>query len=295
MNTKIKFYLVKTSYFLGIIGSIASIIAIIIDPRFQIPSLIVLASLFLIFILIITTKYLFKRSKEIKDLQLRVGILEKTQRVPFFKKWPLIYSHLWKSGDVIPDNPIELSNLELKVEIKDGNKLRDAKVSFHFVGKFTNECWNLNIVIGGDEMVNFEHLNFTTTDNLRKRKLKTRIADKGRDSTVKDIIISFDSIKNKDDYFDLYLEWSWPRMMFYKSDYISLPNIFSQKTDYLRLVFEKKDEMDLKIVEAYRYDVADDKPIFLRSVYASTENKNLFIFEQVNPIKNTDYLLYYES
>nr|WP_321484986.1 hypothetical protein [uncultured Draconibacterium sp.] len=295
MNLSLKSIVTKGIYILGIIGSIASIAAIISEPKFQKPTIIVGLLLVIGTIVYLTTNYLYRRRKEIRDLQVRVGILEKTQRVPFFKKWPLIYSHLWKSGEVTPNNQIDLVNLELKVKIRDGNKFRDALCSYRFVGKHTKESWNIKIVIGGDGIIDYSQLKFSAVDNLRNMTLRARISDKGRNTTVKDIIISFDTLKKENEYFDLTLEWEWPKMLFFSSDYIALPNIFSDRTQNLRIMLQKSNEMNLRVVEAYKYGISDDKPTFLRAVYPSNLNKDLYIFELMNPEKDADYLLYYET
>lgn len=281
----------------GFIGFVASIVTLISYPLFAENKkiwILALAAAVLFFVLILFLRFIQKKNKEISSLRNRLEFLEKERNVPFFKKWPLIYAHMWRSGTIRPDNPVILDLFEVKDEILPNGRLRDTKASFYFKGKFTDATWQFIVTIGGDENTSFDNLNFVVEDLRTNQRLNAKIADRGRDETIKDIIISFKNKKEKGDTFELQISWTWPKMLLELRDYISLPNVYSKSTHKAILSLQKTPEMKFNNVEAYKYGPQDNEPVFLRNVYADDANPDRYTLEIDQPEMNADYLLYYE-
>ena len=97
----------------------------------------------------------------------------------------------------------------------------------------------------------------------------------------------------KGDIFKIELSWQWPKTAFIKSDYFSIPNIYSSETKRLILDLYPTTDMNLTTVETYKFGLSDKDPVKINHIYKNEEGFYHTIID--NPEKDADYITYYEQ
>lgn len=281
------------NWFFAIIGAISAIIGLI-EYQHKILIFWISGFSFFLFLLIKIFRYFYFQRNEIMRLKARVKDVELTSKVATFKKWELVFSHLWYSNlNVNPENDVDLSLFEVINEFNGKNRIRDSIVTFNFKGRFNSPAQNFKIIFGNAEYTEFEKINFSAYDNITKTILNSRILpdEKGRDTRIKDVIISLKQETRRGDILDISINFIWPNGADIKSDYFCLSNIYSKKTDNIRFILKKPKGKTFSLVEVYKYNIDNETPIYVCDI---EEQNGSYIFESNNPEKDTDYLMYYE-
>jgi len=238
------------------------------------------------------SKTIDTQSKELEKQKERILLLEKLMNVPFFKKWNLIYTFLWRSNENRLRNNIRLSEVVITRTLSGNGRIKDNNIIYRFKGEFLGLSKVFKISIGGsDNNVSLKDISFSATDLRNKESLHAQIEYGGRDDIVKEVVVFFKENMNRGDFFELELQWKWPKTAFAKTDYFSYPNIYSLETKKILMNFHPTSDMNITKVEIWKFGLDDNEPQFIDYIYP-LNNGYHFIIE--NPENTADYILYYE-
>lgn len=229
---------------------------------------------------------------KIKEQDEHIALLEKLMNVPFFKKWNLIYTFLWRSAKDRLKNNVILSEIYISRTLSGKGKIKDNNLIYRFTGELLDNTKLFRICIAGaDNELTLDDINFRVRDIRRNELLSAQIEYSRRDNIVKDIVVFFKEEKKRGDFFELEFSWTWPRTAFLKSDYFSIPNIYSVDTKKIIMDFIPTDDMHLKKVEIWKFGLDDNEPEFISIVYPSDKGYHYVVD---NPELSADYITYYE-
>ena len=93
------------------------------------------------------------------------------------------------------------------------------------------------------------------------------------------------------DGFKIELSWQWPKTAVAKSDYFSIPNIYSITTNRIILDLFPTPDMNLSSVETYKFGLSDIDPVLIELVYKNGDGFYRSVID--NPEKDADYITYY--
>nr|WP_195461825.1 hypothetical protein [Alistipes sp. D31t1_170403_E11] len=232
------------------------------------------------------------QDEKIKKQNEHIALLEKLINVPFFKKWNLIYTFLWRSSKDSLKNNVSILETHISRTLSGKGKIKDNNLVYRFTGEFLDKSKVFKICIAGiDHDLTLEDIEFTALDIRTNEVLFAQIEQNRRDNIVKDIVIFFKEEKKQGSLFEIELKWKWPKTAFSKSDYFSFPNIYAINNKKILMDFKPADDMKLKKVEIWKYGIDDGEPEFVSHVYPQD---GIYNYEIVNPEMNADYILYYE-
>ena len=242
----------------------------------------------------VLTLRLNSQDEKIKNQDEHIALLEKLMNVPFFKKWNLIYTFLWRSSKNHLKNNVSILETYISRSLSGNGKIKDNNLIYKFTGEFLDRSSVFKICIGGaDHDLTLENIQFTAIDIRRGEVLLAQIDQNRRDNIVKDIIIFLKEEKKKGDLFEFEFRWKWPKTAFIKSDYFSFPNIYSTVNNKIILDLKPTNDMNLKKVEIWKFGINDDTPELISRVYPSCDNLYHYVID--NPEEDADYITYYES
>ena len=290
----------------SIIGIGSSTFAYIWRPEyFQIVLIIAISLIVLTILRLIYSIY--KHTHDINELTQRINIqdekikkqdehivlLEKLMNVPFFKKWNLIYTFLWRSSKNHLKNNVAILETYISRTLSGTGKIKDNNIIYIFTGEFLEDSRVFKICIAGaDHNLSLENIDFTVIDVRHNEVLFAQIEQNRRDNIVKDIIVYFKNEYKKGDLFEFEFKWKWPKTAFVKSDYFSFPNIYSIENKKIIMDFIPTGDMKLKNVELWKFGIDDSAPKLISPIYPTQDG--IYHYTVEKPEKDSDYIIYYE-
>ena len=227
---------------------------------------------------------------ELAEKENRIKLLEQSLDVPFFKKWHLFYTFIWRKAISFLNNPVDLNEVHVVRRLVGDGEIKDNNVSYEFNGTCVKEIDSFKFCLGGIGSIPLDSINFVVKDMIKKRRLEFEVLKNTRDSNIKYIEIFFGNHLKIGESFKIKISWQWPNTAYDKSDYFSIPNIYSLSTKLLILDLYPTSDMNLKGVETYKFGVGDSEPERVDYVYS---DKGLFRSIIQNPEMNADYITYY--
>lgn len=222
----------------------------------------------------------------------RIALLERLMNVPFFKKWNLLYTFMWRSAISFLNNPVILFEIHVTRRLVGAGKYKDNKVTYTFSGEIIEKTKSFSFCIAGAGNIVLDKIHFNVIDLTHNQKLEYGILKNSQDSDIKYVEIYFREPKVVGDIFNIELKWEWPKTAFSKSDYFSIPNIYSVSTKRIVLDLYPAVDMRLSTVETYKFGLNDAEPMKIEYLYKNEEGLYRSIID--NPEKNADYITYYE-
>ena len=230
---------------------------------------------------------------ELDNKEARIALLEKLMNVPFFKKWNLIYTFMWRNSLSILSNPVNLFEIHVSRRLKGTGQLKDNNLSYIFSGECLERMSSFRFCIAGLGSIPLKKINFKVIDHTWDNSLEFGVAKNSEDSDIKFAEIYFRNELQKGDVFKIELTWQWPKTAYCKSDYFSLANIYSISTKRLVLDLYPTEDMKLSTVETYKFGISDKEPVRVNHIYMNDAGYYHTIID--NPEKDADYITYYES
>jgi len=222
----------------------------------------------------------------------RIALLERLMNVPFFKKWNLLYTFMWRNAISLLNNPINLYEIHVTRRLVGNGKLKDNIVSYIFSGECTEKTKSFKFCIAGAGNVPLEKIQFHVKETTQNQDLEYTILKNSHDSNIKYVEIYFKESLLSGETFNIELNWQWPKTAFIKSDYFSIPNIYSKNTKRIILDLYPTTDMKLSSVETYKFGLYDSEPQQIDHIYL---NKDGFYRSIIaDPEKDADYITYYE-
>ena len=145
-------------------------------------------------------------------------------------------------------------------------------------------------------IVGFDDIKIKAIENKggKQIELPVRIADNGQDSLLKQVVVSYEKVKEVGENIDLLISWNWPNMLNIKDcDYITLPNYLSQDVKHMKISLTNKESISFKSASVYRYKVGMSSPELILDLDVS-RGSNIISYEEDSPLTNSCYILYYE-
>lgn len=293
----------------GILNSSLSI-GLILYSNFFKPKFVKLSIIIAIVVISVTIIYLVirvvKQSSTIRELdekvrkseslmsaqQERISLIEKYLNVPFFKKWNLLYSFMWRTHQNILRNNVELEEINIKRHLHGEGDIKDNSASYTFVGKYLGSADYFIFCVAGLDGTTIDDINFTAYDQRNNCTLEFSLAPNTPDGNMKYIYIYHKIQKQKGDLFNIKLSWDWPRTTYAKSDYFAVPNIYGLSTKRIITEFVEADDMHVNLVETYKFGLNDENPVFIKHIYKDVNGKYIHIIE--DPEQDADYITYFE-
>ena len=222
----------------------------------------------------------------------RIALLERLMNVPFFKKWNLLYTFMWRNAISLLNNPINLYEIHVTRRLVGNGKLKDNIVSYIFSGECAEKTKSFKFCIAGAGNVPLEKIQFHVKETTQNQDLEYTILKNSHDSNIKYVEIYFKESLLSGETFNIELNWQWPKTAFIKSDYFSIPNIYSKNTKRIILDLYPTTDMKLSSVETYKFGLYDSEPQQIDHIYL---NKDGFYRSIIaDPEKDADYITYYE-
>lgn len=218
--------------------------------------------------------------------------------VPFFRDWYLQYTMIWRKYSEFLHNNVLLDEVRIVRVLHGGDEYyKDNSPKYTFKGKYEGTANYFVFCIAGlgDDCTTLSDINFKAFDKRNYIELQYSLASDIPDNIVKFVRISFVEEKQKGDFFDIELSWTWPRTMFAKKDYFAFPNIYGNKTKKLILEFKCADDMEIECVETHKLGLNDAEVSFLKRLYSNDDLGRIYIHEINNPEQGADYITYYEQ
>ena len=231
--------------------------------------------------------------KDLEQKEARIALLEKLMNVPFFKKWNLLYTFMWRNAISLLSNQVSLFEIHVSRHLTGTGKLKDNHVSYIFSGECLDSVKSFRFCIAGAGNIPLEKINFQVVDLTTEKPLEYGILNNSQDANIKYVEIYFRGEMLKGDIFKIELSWQWPKTAFIKSDYFSIPNIYSSETKRLILDLYPTTDMNLTTVETYKFGLSDKDPVKINHIYKNEEGFYHTIID--NPEKDADYITYYEQ
>lgn len=223
----------------------------------------------------------------------RIVQLEQKATVPFFQKWHLFYTNIWRSASSFLNNPITLFEIRVNRELVGTGKVKDNHVKYIFSGECVEMAKSFKFCIAGAGNIPLEKIKFHAMDLTLNQELDYSVLKNTQDSNVKYIEIFFRRIMYPGGIFNIELSWQWPKTAFVKTDYFSIPNIYSITTKRIVIDLHPTPDMELSTVETYKLGLSDAEPILVEHLYKNNEGFYRSIID--NPENNADYITYYGS
>jgi multisubunit Na+/H+ antiporter MnhB subunit len=229
----------------------------------------------------------------------RVASLTEIHNIPpFKKKFYLTTERLYNNLAEHIQNNVVINTIEISntIEKKGSGNKRNSNVKLLIQGTLTKKMSNFHILVAGDTIVGFDDIKIKAVENRggKQFNLPVRIADKGQDSLLKLVVISYDKVKQVGDNFDLIINWCWPNMLDIEDrDYITLPNYLSQNVKHMRMSLTNKENMHFKSASIYKYGIGMSSPELIKDIDVS-DGSNIIFYEENDPLTNACYILYYE-
>lgn len=174
-----------------------------------------------------------------------------------------------------------------------GNK-RDSKVTLYIQGVAIKRTSQIQILVAGDTIVNWEDIKFDAFEikNDKKIKLKARLADNGIDSSLKQVVISC-SDKQEGDIVNLVISWKWPNMLSIDSeDYTTLPIVLAPQTQKIEMSITPAFPIDFCEAGIYLYKVGMEDAKLIKDLSIGP-NCQLY-YSDDEPSYKSCYILYYK-
>lgn len=235
-------------------------------------------------------------NEHLNEQNAKVETLQRMMKIPSFKgRFFLTTEYLYNELAEYIQNYISISSIEMNCVIeKNGvGEKKDTSTQFNIKGIIQQRVGCFQILIAGDTIVPFSDIHFYAFERVgdKQKKLNVRIADNGQDSLLKQIVVSYDKIKEAGEIVDICINWQWPNMLnVRKPDYVTLPNFLSQEVHHLKITLSSVPDVSFKTVSIYRYEVGMTTPEFIVDLPVD----NPIIYEENNPTMNCTYMLYYE-
>lgn len=231
-----------------------------------------------------------------KDLELkeeRIALLKKLMNVPFFKKWNLIYTFMWRNAISILSNPVTFYEIQVSRHLHGTGKIKDNHVTYVFWGECLDSIKSFHFCIAGLGNVPLEKIGFKVMDMTTNTPLNYDLLKNSKDLDIKYVEVYFRKELQKNDIFKLDFSWQWPKTAYNKSGYFSIPNIYSESTKRLILDLYPTQDMNLSTVETYKFGIDDMEPSKINHLYMNDAGYYHAVID--NPEKDADYITYYEQ
>lgn len=222
----------------------------------------------------------------------RIALLERLMNVPFFKKWNLLYTFMWRNAISFLNNPVNIFEIHVTRILVGTGKLKDNNVSYIFSGESIGRVKSFKFCIAGAGNIPLEKIHFHVIDLTHNQELEYSVLKNTQDSNIKYVEIHFREALLSGDVFNFELKWQWPKTAFYKSDYFSIPNIYSKGTKRIILDLYPTNDMKLNSVETFKFGLYDSEPQQVDYIYMNKDGFYRSIID--NPEKDADYITYYE-
>lgn len=229
--------------------------------------------------------------QELAKKEERIKLLEQLINVPFFQKWHLLYTFMWRNAISFLKNPVYLYEIHVTRKLVGTGKCKDNKVTYKFTGECVEKTNSFRFCIAGAGDIPLTKIGFSVKDLRINQALDYSVLKNSQDSIIKYVEIYFKEHKAVGDLFDIELNWMWPKTAFAKTDYFSIPNIYSDTTKRIVLDLYPTDDMKLTTVETYKFGMNDAEPKKIEHLYKNSEGGYRSIID--NPEKNADYITYY--
>lgn len=236
------------------------------------------------------SKRLIEQDLALKEEQ--IALLEKLMNVPFFKKWNLLYTFMWRNAISFLSNSVNLFEVHVTRKLQGTGRLKDNNVSYCFSGEVITRTKAFRFCLAGLGNVPLEKIQFFVKDLTLDQKLEYSVLKNSQDSDIKYVEIYFRDQKNEGDVFNLEFCWKWPKTAYINSGYFSIPNIYSISTKRIIIDLYPTEDMKLSTVETYKFGINDAEPEKIEHIYMNKEGFYRSIID--NPEKNADYITYYE-
>ena len=233
---------------------------------------------------------LFEENLSKKEKQ--IELLERLMNVPFFKKLNLLYTFMWRNAISFLNNSVILFKIHVTRQLVGTGKIKDNNVSYIFSGECIERIISFKFCIAGAGYVPLDKIHFHVIDLTKNLKLDYNVLRNTHDSEIKYVEIFFREPLLKGDFFNIELKWQWPKTAFVKSDYFSIPNIYSKTTKRIILDLYPTEDMKLSSVETYKFGLNDAEPKLIEHLYIN--NDGFYRSTIDNPEINADYITYYE-
>lgn len=195
-------------------------------------------------------------------------------------------------------NDIVISHMDIYNTIEKtgiGNK-RDSSVRLSIQGYAnTDNVSQIQILTAGDTIVKWNEIDLKAFEivNDVKIPLKSRLADNGQDSFLKQVVISYGQRKNKGDLINLVIYWKWPNMLnIIEDDYVTLPIALSSETRSVSLTLAPLIPLKFTEVGAYKYQEGQAEVEHIMDLNPTEDNT--ITFREDNPTFKSSLLLYYK-
>ena len=231
-----------------------------------------------------------------KDLELkeeRIALLEKLMNVPFFKKWNLIYTFMWRNAISLLSNPVVFYEIHVSRRLHGTGKIKDNHVTYAFLGECLDSINSFHFCVAGLGNIPLEKIGFKVMDMTTNTPLGFAMLKNSKDSDIKYVEVYFRKELQKKDIFNLEFSWQWPKTAYNKSGYFSIPNIYSESTKRLILDLYPTQDMSLSTVETYKFGIDDMEPSKINHLYMNDAGYYHAVID--NPEKDADYITYYEQ
>lgn len=200
---------------------------------------------------------------------------------------------MWRKAIKEIKNEVILNEIYIKRELFGPGKLKNNKILYRFKGECIGTMNKFTFCFAGLDSVSLNSLNLEVKDIRNNINLDfCEIKKKNYSENIKFIEIYFYNNKAKGDLFDIDITWIWPKTAYIKSDYFSVPNIYSITTKKIILELILSQDMNVKHVEIYKFGLDDCEPEKISHVYKKCDKQ--YLIEIENPELNADYITYYE-
>ena len=231
-------------------------------------------------------------NQELAKKEERISQLEQLMNVPFFQKWNLLYTFMWRNAIPFLKNPVYLDKIHVIRKLVGTGRIKDNIVSYKFSGESAGEIKSFLFCIAGAGNIPLKKIQFHVKDLTTNLDLEYSALKKTQDSNIKFIEIYFRDLLHTGNRFEIEISWKWPKTAFVESDYFSLPNIYSIKTKHIVIDLFPTEDMNLESVETYKFGLNDIEPKKIDHLYKNKDGFYRSIID--NPDKNADYITYYE-
>ncbi len=304
---------IKTFGGFATLGGVIQTFQILTQPSLDIKSILLSFPAWVVYVFVCLTIILIMLRKRYKSMTQNVELLnvklneqngtihslqQMMKIVPFKGRFFLTTEYLYNElGEYIQNN-IAIDSIEIKNTIEKkgmGNK-RDSFVRLSIRGVISHKISTFHLLVAGDTIVNLEDINIQAFERVdeKLKKLCARIADNGQDSSLKQIVVSYDKVKGPGSIVDLVIEWYWPNMLnITDCDYTTLPNFLASTVKHLKMSLECKENIEFKSASIYKYKVGMNKAQLVLDIDMS-EITNTISYEEDTPLMNSTYILYYE-
>lgn len=306
-------WLVNVIGTIGAFGGSYSLIKDITDPTLPLTDMLSSKAAVILYILISIVSFIvlllheFRKNKNIiEDDKKRIKRLtEELERIErernndktgeFKSFWLSTEKLYFEIADKIK-NKISITELDICNTIEEtgnGNK-RDSIVKLSIRGVVQEDVSNIQILSAGDSKAKWDEIQMEAYEVIhdKKTRLECKLADGGKDTILKQVVITYGEVKKKGDILDLVISWKWPNMLSITGeDYITLPVIFSSETKQASMSLEPKENLKFDEIGIYKYSVGTQSPTFIKAINVNEEK---IYYKDDSPEYKSCYILYYK-